>query len=200
MAPLTVMPVDASRAALLLMDFQPAILQLTGISDADGLLARTANARATARAAGVQVVHVRVAFTDQDYAAIPSNNKAFAAAARAGMLRAGSPDAEIHSALTPTDGDVVVTKARVSAFSTTNLARLLSPRDFDTLILAGISTSGIVLSTVRDAADRDYRIVVLGDCCAHRDREVHRLLLDRVFPEQADVINSTALGALLASA
>jgi nicotinamidase-related amidase len=57
-------------------------------------------------------------------------------------------------------------------------------------VLAGIATSGVVLSTVRDAADRDYELVVLSDCCVDSDPEVHRLLLERVFPRQARVITS----------
>jgi nicotinamidase-related amidase len=49
---------------------------------------------------------------------------------------------------------------------------------------------GVVLSTVRAAADLDYRLVVLRDCCADGDSEVHRVLLDKVFPRQAEVIDA----------
>ncbi len=56
------------------------------------------------------------------------------------------------------------------------------------MILTGIATSGVVLSTLRDAADQDYRMVVIGDCCADADPEVHRVLTEKVFPRQADVI------------
>ncbi|HEY3883138.1 MAG TPA: isochorismatase family protein, partial [Trebonia sp.] len=57
----------------------------------------------------------------------------------------------------------------------------------DTLVLAGISTSGVVLSTLRQAADLDYRLIVLEDACADRDDEVHRVLTGKVFPRQAVV-------------
>ena len=67
----------------------------------------------------------------------------------------------------------------------------------DTLLLAGVSTSGVVLSTVRDAADRDYRIYVIKDACADRDPEVHDVLMRKVFPRQAWVVQSTELPALL---
>ena len=52
-------------------------------------------------------------------------------------------------------------------------------------MLAGISTSGVVLSTLRQAADLDYRITVLADACADPDPEVHRVLTEKVFPRQA---------------
>ena len=63
--------------------------------------------------------------------------------------------------------------------------------DVDHLVVAGILTSGVVLSTVREAADLDYRITVLADLCLDVDEEVHRVLTEKVFPMQATVIDST---------
>jgi nicotinamidase-related amidase len=62
---------------------------------------------------------------------------------------------------------------------------LLRAADADTLILAGIATSGVVLSTLRQASDLDYRLTVLADACADADPEVHRVLTEKVFPRQA---------------
>jgi nicotinamidase-related amidase len=56
-----------------------------------------------------------------------------------------------------------------------------------------------VLSTARDAADRDYRIFVLEDCCADPDPEVQRVLLRQVLPMQTEVITTGALKGLLSS-
>jgi len=56
------------------------------------------------------------------------------------------------------------------------------------MVLAGIATSGVVLSTLREAADKDYRITVLSDGCADADEEVHRVLTTKVFLRQADVM------------
>ena len=88
-------------------------------------------------------------------------------------------------------------KTRVGAFSTTDLAEQLDSRGIDTLFLSGISTSGVVLSTLRDAADRDYRLFVLADVCADPAPDVHAMLVEKVFPRQADVLSSTNLQALL---
>jgi nicotinamidase-related amidase len=63
---------------------------------------------------------------------------------------------------------------------------------------ASLATSGVVLSTIRHAADADYKIVVVEDCCADRDPEVHRVLAEKVFVRQATVVKAGAVGAALA--
>jgi nicotinamidase-related amidase len=74
---------------------------------------------------------------------------------------------------------------------------ILRARSIDTLVIAGISTSGVVLSTVRHAADADYQLVVVKDCCADLDEEVHRVLTEKVFVRQATVVAaSEAIAAL----
>ena len=56
------------------------------------------------------------------------------------------------------------------------------------LVLSGISTSGVVLSTLRQAADLDYGLTVLSDACGDPDPEVHDVLVDKVFPRQSVVL------------
>lgn len=101
-----------------------------------------------------------------------------------------TPETQIHPAVGPKSGEIVLTKRRVGPFSTTNLDEVLKKHGIDTLVLLGISTSGCVLSTVRGAADIDYKLIVLSDCCADRDDEVQRVLMEKVFPRQASVITS----------
>jgi nicotinamidase-related amidase len=183
---------DVGRSALLLMDFQPAILG--GRPAAAPALARAVAALGLARRVNLQVVFVRVAFTPQDYGSVPDRNKIFAGIRERARSSDPAPETaqDVHPDLVRTDRDIVVTKTRVGAFSTTNLAQHLNARGIDTLILGGVSTSGVVLSTVRDAADRDYRLLVLADCCWD-EPEVHDLLIERVFPRQADVIDVAGL-------
>ena len=88
-------------------------------------------------------------------------------------------------------------RVRTGAFSTTDLDVQLRERGVDTLILAGISTSGVMLSTVRDASDRDYRVIVLADATADPDPEIHAFLIERVFPRQGAVISVSELEGLL---
>jgi nicotinamidase-related amidase len=80
-----------------------------------------------------------------------------------------------------------VTKRRVSAFTGSDLEVLLRSGGIDSLVLAGIATSGVVLSTLRQAADLDYRLTVLADGCLDADPEVHQVLLQKVFTRQAEV-------------
>jgi nicotinamidase-related amidase len=187
--------IDPRHAALLLMDFQAGIVDM--FPDADALIGRAAAARRRADEAGMQVGYVRVAFTAEARRTVPDRNKSFAAIATTDRLVDGAPDAEIDARLRPAPHDIVVTKTRVGAFSTTDLAAQLAARGIDTLILAGIATSGVVLSTVREAADRDYRLYVLADCCADRDADVHAMLTERIFVRQAEVIDSSDLDRLL---
>jgi nicotinamidase-related amidase len=178
---------DPAKSVLLLMDFQNRIVGMVG-DQGPAILERVQKARAAAKSAGMAVMHIRVAFTEADYAAIPASNKTFSALAQNKFITDGSPDAEIHTSLIPAADEEVFTKTRVGALSTTKLATRLAARGIDTMILCGISTSGCVLSTLRDAADRDYRMFVLSDCCADPDAEVHRVLMEKTFPRQADVI------------
>jgi len=87
----------------------------------------------------------------------------------------------------------VVVKHRVNAFFGTDLEMILRAHDIDTLVLLGHASSGVILSTVRYAADADYRLVVVEDGCADRDAEVHMVLMQRLFPRQATVVSAEAV-------
>ena len=116
------------------------------------------------------------------------NNRVFAAVADSSAFVEDGAPAQIHASVAPRPGDVVVDKKRVSAFAGSDLDMIMRAQGVRTLVLAGIATSGVVLSTLRQAADLDYGLTVLRDGCADADEEVHRVLLDKVFPRQADVL------------
>jgi nicotinamidase-related amidase len=98
-----------------------------------------------------------------------------------------SPDTQVHADLALRPDEPVIIKRRVGAFSGSDLDVLLRGAEAEELVLAGISTSGVVLSTLRLAADLDYRLTVLADACSDGDPEVHRVLTEKVFPRQAAV-------------
>ena len=173
----------ASRPVLLLMDFQHGIVESIGAPQVIDAASRAATA---ARDAGIPVMFVRVGFRP-GYPEV-SGSATFASVRQAGdAYTEGHPATQVHAALAPRPGEPVIVKRRVSAFSGSDLDVLLRAAGADTLVLAGIATSGVVLSTVRQAADLDYRLVVLADACADRDEEVHRVLTGKVFPRQAVV-------------
>lgn len=139
----------------------------------------------------VPVVFARVALR-AGRPEVSSRNKTFAAtaASRSGLSLGEQDEAtQIHPALEPQVGDPVVVKMRVSAFTGSDLEVLLRSMGIEHLVLTGIATSGVVLSTLREAADRDYELTVLHDACADAGAEVHRVLTEKIFPRQAEVIS-----------
>lgn len=191
--------IDPQHTALLVMDYQNSIVQRVPEGCRGPLTQRVAQAIATTRNAGATIGYVRVGLTPEEAKAVPSTNSLFAAMASSPAVAADSAATAIIDELAPQDGDITVRKTRVGSFSTTNLGVELARRSITTLVLAGISTSGVVLSTVRDGADRDYKIVVLGDGCADNDQPTHELLINSVFPQQADVINVAELPDIFAT-
>ena len=85
--------IDARRTALMLMDFQPAILGQ--VPDRDALMDKAQIALGWARAHGVKVVFVRVAFVPDDYDAIPHHHKAFGTVKQNRLLAEGNPSFDI---------------------------------------------------------------------------------------------------------
>lgn len=183
--------IDPRTSALLVMDVQAVVVDMVPV-DKDALLARMAKLIDAARKSGMKVIYVVVGFR-AGYPEVSPRNQSFGAMRASGRFAEGSSGIEVHSAVAPTPGDVTVTKHRVSAFAGTDLDMVLRANAIDTLVLTGIATSGVVLSTLRHAADADYRIVVVEDCCADRDLEVHRVLMEKVFVRQATVTSTGAV-------
>jgi nicotinamidase-related amidase len=166
------------------MDVQPPIADRVG---APTLLQRLADGASAARAAGVGVIYVKIGFREGYPEIGPRANTMFARIKEMGAFVAGVSTA-VHESIAPQSGDIVVTRPRVSAFSGSDLDVVLRARGIDSLVLTGIATSGVVLSTVRQAADLDFALTVLSDGCADPDDEVHRVLTEKIFPSQAQVM------------
>ncbi len=159
-------------------------------------LAGTLNqAIGAARAAGIPVIYVVVGFR-KGFPEIGSGTAAnFAAIAKSGIP--GLEDPAADPSVAPLPGEMVVTKRRVSAFAGSDLEVILRGHRIEHLVLTGIATSGVVLSTLRQAADMDYRLSVLSDACADRDDEVHNVLMNKVFIRQAAVMTTAEWVAAL---
>jgi nicotinamidase-related amidase len=168
-----------TRTALLVMDVQESIV--ARYPDPD-YLPRLRAAMDAARLAELPVIYVVVGFRPGAPEVSP-NNRMFSGLAG----RVGTVPNEIHPDVRPLPDDLVVTKRRVSAFAGSDLEVLLRSQQIDHLVLTGIATSGVVLSTLRQAADLDYRLTVLADGCLDNDPEVHTVLTTKIFPRQADV-------------
>ncbi|MBI2287747.1 MAG: cysteine hydrolase [Chloroflexi bacterium] len=157
---------DRAKTAVLIMDYQNRQLSSFSEEFQKAILKRANEVLAKVRRAGIPVIYVEVVRGER------------------------TPETEIHRDITPKAGELVLTKRRTGPFSTTNLEEVLKKQGADTLVLLGISTSGCVVSTVRCAADMDYKLIVLSDCCADRDDEVQRVLMEKLFPRQATVVTA----------
>jgi nicotinamidase-related amidase len=173
------------NTALLVMDMQSITLGM--FPDAAVIIPNVAKAIANARSKGIPVIYVVVGFR-QGAPEISANNKGFMAAKPLIANVSPADFIAIHPDLAPKENECVVVKRRVSAFTGSDLEVLLRAFSVDHLVLTGIATSGVVLSTWNEAADKDYRLTVLSDCCADRVEEVHRFLNTKLFPGKADVV------------
>jgi nicotinamidase-related amidase len=185
-----------SPKALLICDIQKGILShiTTAYSEEVtkfyvSLLASTIK---SAHDASVPVIYVKTAFRT-GYPETGNRNPTFSRVRGTGLFLEGHESAEIDPSVIINDGNreediVVVTKRRVSALYGTDLDVLLKGMGIKEIVMAGLSTSGVILSTLRQASDLDYDIVVLKNGCMDTNEEVHRVLMDLVFPKQGRVL------------
>jgi nicotinamidase-related amidase len=191
----SVEPIDPSKTAMLIMDYQNGIIPMA--ANPQELLAGARQAIDLIRARGATIGYVRFGVADASETGGSLVKRVGGLAAALEHFHADHENTQIHADIAPEEGDIIVRKTRVGSFAGTDLHDQLQARGIDTLVLAGITTSGVVLSTVRDAHDRDYRVIVVADLCADRDPEVHQILTGKVFPGQADVIKAAELQGLL---
>ena len=190
---------DPIHSAILSMDLQSGIVSV--YDQHEDVATRAGALLQSGREAGWTIIHVKVGFRP-GLPEIHERNMLLSAikkSPRHQQLFAGA-SGSIHPALGSYDGDLVVTKSRVNAFAGTDLALLLRARDIDTLVLFGIATSGVVLSTTLAAADGDYRLFIVKDCCADLDEALHTCLMEKVFPRCAAVLSSDELRPMLSGA
>ena len=178
-----------SDQALLVLDFQPVIVDAIG-RDAERALAAAVEAIRAARRADVPVVFVHVAFR-QGFREISPANKFQKVVPKFGDgFLETEASSQVHPALGVTESDIVARKRRVSAFAGGDLTQIVSALGVSRLILTGLSTAGCILSTLRHASDMDFGITVLSDACADFETDVHDFLIQRVFPSHADVMTT----------
>jgi nicotinamidase-related amidase len=188
-----------THTALLAMDCQAGIVSQY-VKTADDFLGRASKVLGAGRSAGVPVIHVRVGFRP-GFPEIGERNKLFAAVKASPQYQKLFDGAagDVHPALGPDAGDIVVTKHRVSAFTGTDLEMILRAKEIRTLVMFGIATSGVVLSTLLEASDADYDPIVVSDCCADMNAELHNALITHLFPRRATVVTAEEVCAALSS-
>jgi len=176
-----------ATTALLVMDMQMGILPRLPQQGAD-VINKVAEAIKAAREKNVLVIFVRLGF-QKEMPEISTANKLFSAV-KAQLMAGNNLDAfmQIHPDLDVRENDIIINKKRISAFCGNELEMLLRAQNIKELVLTGVATSGIVLSTLREAFDKDYALTVLSDGCADADESVHTFLIEKIFPKQAAVM------------
>ena len=180
-----------AHTAVLSMDCQTGVVSIYAKDDKDAFLTRAASILDHARATGMTIIYIKVGFRP-GLPEVSSRNVLF------GTIKSSpqhqklfeGPLGAIPPAIAPKEGEIVVTKHRVSAFAGTDLAMILRANDIHTLVLLGIATSGVVLSTLVEAADADFRLAVIKDCCADLDSSLHDCLINKFFPSRAAVLSA----------
>ena len=183
-------PIDTARAAVLSMDLQTAIVSIY-TKDQPDLVTRAAGVLEKARDRGLSAFHVQVGFRP-GLPEISPRNLLFSRIKNSVQHQQifQGPGGAIHPAVAPQGEDMVITKHRINAFAGTDLDMILRAKEIETLILFGIATSGVVLSTLLHAVDADYRLIVVRDCCTDADPGVHPCLVEKVFPRLASVMSA----------
>ena len=190
--------IDKEHTALLAMDFENDIVHEDGAFKDFGfaqmvkqndVLAKSARLLDAARRSGVKVIYVSVKFRP-GYPERPANGGLWGALIQANAVTEGTWGAEIHEAVAPQDGEPVVTKRAVSAFYGSDLAALLATGGIDTLLLCGVATNFVVEGTAREAMDRGYNVVIVGDCCAAGSQETHDAALNTTLPFLSTITTS----------
>ena len=185
------LPIYSPHTAALSMDCQAGIVSIYARDDKEAFLTRAASVLNHARATGLTVIHVQTGFRP-GLPEVSSRNTLLAAIKSSPQHQKlfQEPLGTIPSIIAPKEGEISITKHRISAFAGTDLAMILRAKEIDTLVLFGIATSGVVLSTLLEAADADFRLEVIKDCCADLDPDLHHCLIDRLFPARASVVST----------
>ena len=150
-------------------------------------LARTVDALEAARAASIAIVHVGNAWRD-GHPDINPHAPWMRDAKTAGRSTEDTWGVEFYEPVAPREGEFIVHKRAVSAFSGTELDRLLRVRDVSTIALAGSITNVAVEGTAREASDRGYRVIILEDCCESVSDEWQAFSITQILPMIADLV------------
>ncbi len=180
------MTLDPKTTAMLTLDLQKGLL---GFAPAAAeVIPAAAKAVAFAREKKYHIIHVGLGF-EKGHPEIPDSNTRFKMVKDNNLFVKGTQSAEFFSEVARPD-DLVVYKQRVSGFTENQLHLILRSLGIQTLVMFGISTSGITLSTLRRAFDLDFQSFVIKDACFDSDAEVHRVLTEKIFPGQATVLTA----------
>ena len=142
----------------------------------------------TARLRGVPVFYVIVGFS-ANYTEWSASSKLFKNVPSNKQVILGDWSTEVHESIAPNEDEAVIKKNRIDPFFNTNLDLLLRTNNINEVVLSGVSSEFVILSTALSAHDRDYKVTVLEDCISSSDQYSHECAV-HIINKIADVVNS----------
>ena len=180
---------DLAKTGVLAMDFQRGIISEIAMGQERRVVDKAKVVLDGARMASIPVIHVIIQFRE-DYPEVSSRNRMFSDLKQMGLFLIGHDETMIDESLGPVKGDIVVSRPRVNAFYNSDLQSILSSKEVHTLVLMGIATEWVVEATARHAADADYRVIILEDCCAGMSLESHNSAIANILGQIGEIATS----------
>jgi len=182
------MDLDKNKTALLVMDFMNDLVDEKGkaagfcmehIKKQDAI-ANTKKALEKARAKGWKVIYVTLDY-GKNYEKIKTvKSPMYQGVADAKMFETGTWGTEIHKDLKPMKGETIITKSRINPFTNPDFEKEI--KGMENLVMAGVATNFVVEAAAREAADKDYNVIVLEDCCASMSPDMHKFSVEVLLP------------------
>lgn len=197
---------NPSSTAVAVLDVQPFIISM--VKGSEERVPNVLRVIDAGQKASCLTIYVSVAFEHDEWAKIGPNLKNFhglkiqmgSSDTAPDFLHVDSEAAKLHPQVQQrvSKGEsFLIRKIRFGPLSHTGLLEKLQSRNIDTLILVGFKTSGAVLSTVRVAADHDFKVIVVEDAITDPDVQSHEALIQKLFPEQGHVVGTFEIEAAL---
>lgn len=190
--------IEARRTAVLLLDVQKDLVDITPGLRKNGVLEHMASVLRAARRAKTSVIHI-TASVRPDFLDLPKDNPLWDGLRKQRQLIIGTRGAAIDPRVKPLKNELVLNKTCVDPFLTTNLGQALQNADANTIILMGLWTNYVVEATARHASDMGYRVFLVREACASNTVENHEFTINKILPTICYVVSANDVLAALDS-